>query len=47
MSYRGFVLINGKKANIVRRICMNQIMVDENDIDDAKIGTKVVLLDKS
>jgi alanine racemase len=33
-SNRGYVLINGKKAPITGRVCMDMIMVDVTDIDD-------------
>lgn len=47
LSNKGFVLINGRKARIVGRICMDQMMVDATGIDDIEIGTEVVLIGKS
>lgn len=47
LSNRGSVLVNGKKAPIVGRVCMDQLMVDVTEIDDVKPGTEVVLLGKS
>lgn len=47
LSNNGFVLINGKKASIVGRICMDQFMVDVTNIDNVLTGTEVVLLGKS
>ena len=47
LSNRGFVLINGKKASIVGRVCMDQLMVDVTDIDGVEMGTEVVLVGKS
>lgn len=44
LSNRGKVVINGKYANIVGRVCMDQFMVDVTDINDAKIGDEVVLI---
>jgi alanine racemase len=44
LSNRGFVLVNGKKAPIVGRVCMDQIMVDVGSIDKVGIGTEVVLI---
>ncbi len=38
------VLINGKKANIIGKICMDQCMVDISNIDDAKVGDIVTIL---
>lgn len=47
LSNKGWVLINGKKAPIVGRVCMDQMMVDVSDIHDVKLGTEVVLIGKS
>ena len=43
LSNRGYVLINGKKANIVGRVCMDQMVVDVTDIPDVKSGSEVIL----
>lgn len=43
----GFVLINGKKAPVVGKVCMDLIMVDVTDIADVSVGTKVVVLGES
>lgn len=40
----GRVLINGKYAPIVGRICMDQFMVDVTDIEGVKMNDEVVLL---
>ncbi|MCR4609351.1 MAG: alanine racemase [Eubacterium sp.] len=45
LSNKGMVKINGKKAPIIGRICMDQFMVDVTDIDEVKRGDTVVLLD--
>ena len=47
LSNKGFVLINGKKAPIVGRICMDQTLVDVTHIPDVKMGDKVVILGRS
>lgn len=47
LSNKYFVLINGKKAPITGRICMDQFMVDVTDIPDVEMGTKVILIGKS
>ncbi len=39
----GYMLVNGRKAKIVGRICMDQTMLDVTDIDDVKIGDEVVV----
>lgn len=44
LSNKGHVLIEGKNASIVGRICMDQFMVDISDIPEVKIGTEVQLL---
>ncbi len=40
----GHVLIRGKKAPILGRICMDQFMVDVTHIEDASFGDKVTLI---
>jgi len=45
LSNKAIVLINGKKAPVVGRICMDQCMVDVTDFsEDVKIGDEVVLI---
>ena len=44
LSNRFYVLIGGKKAPILGRICMDQMMVDVTDIPDVKPGTPVTLV---
>lgn len=44
LSNKGEVLICGKRARILGRICMDQFMVDVTDIPDVKTGTKVTLI---
>lgn len=46
-SNKGYVLINGKKAPITGKVCMDQIMVDVTDICDAKIGDHAVIMGRS
>ena len=46
LSNKGYVVINGKKANIIGRVCMDQTMVDVTDIEDVKIGDEVLLFGK-
>ncbi len=43
----GHVLINGQKAPIVGRICMDQMMVDVSGIEDVKQGDIAVIIGKS
>ena len=39
----GYMLVNGRRAEIVGRICMDQTMLDVSDIDDVKIGDEVIV----
>ncbi len=43
LSGRGWVLIHGKKAPIVGRVCMDQFCVDVTDIPEAKLGDRVTV----
>ena len=42
-SNRGYVLIHGKKAPILGRVCMDQCIVDVTDIPDVMMGDQVTL----
>lgn len=45
LSNLGYVLIHGHKANILGRVCMDQMMVDVTDInEDIKVGDTVTLI---
>ena len=44
LSNKGRVIINGKYAPIVGRICMDQFMVDVTDIDNVNVGDRVILM---
>ncbi|MBQ9136611.1 MAG: alanine racemase [Lachnospiraceae bacterium] len=46
LSNKGYVLIHGKKAPILGRVCMDQFMVDVTDIPEAEYGSKVTLIGK-
>lgn len=39
----GYMMVNGKKAKIVGRICMDQTMLDVTDIEDVNTGDEVVV----
>ena len=47
LSGKGWVLIHGKKAPILGRVCMDQFMVDISDIDEAKELDEVTLFGES
>ena len=44
LSNQGCVLIHGKKAPIIGRICMDQMMVDVTDIPDVQVENVVTLV---
>ena len=43
LSNKGFVLIHGKRARILGRVCMDQFMVDVTDIPGVKFMDRVIL----
>ncbi len=47
ISGKGYVLLHGKRAPIVGRICMDQMMVDVSDIPETCVGDEAVLLGSS
>ncbi|MBE5874233.1 MAG: alanine racemase [Lachnospiraceae bacterium] len=46
LSGKGHVLIHGKKAPILGRVCMDQFMVDVTDMPEVKEGDTVILIGK-
>ena len=44
LSNRGEVLIHGKRAPVIGKVCMDFIMVDVTDIPRVKVGDEVVLM---
>lgn len=44
LSDRADVLVNGRRAPIIGRICMDQMMVDVTHIDGVKVGDAVTLM---
>lgn len=44
LSSKGFVMIRGKKAPILGRVCMDQFMVDVTGIPECKNGDEVTLI---
>lgn len=47
LSNKGYVYLNGKKANIIGRVCMDQMMVDISEIPDTKIGDEAEIFGKN
>ena len=43
LSNKGYVVINGEKAKIIGRVCMDQMMVDVSDINNINVGDEVIL----
>ncbi len=46
LSNKGQVIIKGKRANIIGRICMDQFMVDVTHIENVTCGDEVTLIGK-
>lgn len=46
LSGKGYVLIHGKKAPILGRVCMDQFMVDVTEIQEAQMDDLVTLIGK-
>ena len=44
LSNKSSVLVCGKRAPVIGRVCMDQLMIDITDIPEANVGTAVVLL---
>lgn len=47
LSNKGYVLIHGKRAPILGKVCMDQFMVDVTEIENVKEGDEVVLIGTS
>lgn len=47
LSNKGFMIINGQKAPIIGRICMDQTMLDVTNISNVKMGNEVIILGES
>lgn len=39
----GYMIVNGKRADIIGRICMDQTIIDVTDIDDINLGDEVIV----
>lgn len=44
LSGKGYVLLHGKKAAVLGRICMDQFMIDISEIEEAREGDRVTLI---
>lgn len=47
LAEKGYVLIGGKRASVVGRVCMDQMLVDITDIPKAVPGSEAVLIGNS
>lgn len=47
LSNNGYVFINGKRAPIVGRVCMDQFCIDVTDLDEISIGDTVEIFGKN
>ncbi len=43
LSNKGYMIVKGKAAPIVGRVCMDQVMLDVTDIPDVKVGDEVIV----
>lgn len=43
LSNKGYVIINGKRADILGRVCMDQMIVDVSQIENVNVGDEVLL----
>ncbi len=44
LSNRAFMTVNGKKAPVIGRVCMDQVMIDITGIDGVKTGDEVTVI---
>lgn len=47
LSNTGYVLIHGKKAPILGKVCMDQFMVDVTEIENVNMGDEVIMIGTS
>ncbi|APT75945.1 hypothetical protein LN42_05790 [Marinitoga sp. 1137] len=44
LSNKGYVLIHGKKCNIIGRVCMDQFVVETTNVENINLGDEVILI---
>ena len=44
LSGRAYMTVRGKKAPVIGRVCMDQVMIDVTDIEDVKTGDEVTVI---
>ena len=47
LSNRGFALVNGKRAPMIGRVCMDQLLLDVSELSHVAAGDEVVFIGKS
>ncbi len=47
LSNKGRVMIHGKSAPIVGRVCMDQFMIDVTEVENVRVGDEVSLIDEN
>ncbi|MFA6807637.1 MAG: alanine racemase [Eubacteriales bacterium] len=47
MSNGGEVLLKGKRAVIIGKVCMDQVMIDVTEIEDVSVGDEVTIIGKN
>ena len=43
LNNKGYMIVNGKRAKVIGKVCMDQTMLDVTHIDDVKIGDEVLV----
>ena len=44
LSNRAYMTVNGQKARVIGRVCMDQLMIDISNIDGVKVGDEVTVI---
>ena len=44
LSNRAYMTVNGQKARVIGRVCMDQLMIDISGIDNVKVGDEVIVI---
>ncbi len=47
LNNKGYMIVNGQKAKVIGKVCMDQTMLDVTDIEDVKIGDEVLVFGES
>ena len=44
LSNRAYMSVGGKRAAVIGRVCMDQVMLDVSEIEDVKVGDEVIVI---